>query len=459
MTAAPPKTPVFSQAAEAERCVVASMMVEKAVALRVRMTLESTDFAGEANRIIYDAIGAILDENPSSACDIIMVIERLTKAGKLDAIGGTGYITKAVDFLPSVTHADHYARLVKEASLDRQIAYRLQQMFVENAEKGEVAQESLRELHDLLNTRAGTNAAKIFDFREDLSGIMDELLAPRKSVIMSDFKGLDRYICGFEPEELWTIGARTGGGKTAMMVRLMINMAQQEHECLYLTTEMKVPALLRRILPMATGIPAWKFRKREFTKEDISKVNDAAADILSALPIKMLAKPKLGIQDIRSAILRAKPKVVFLDYLQRCTLPKGDNRVYQIEDFMVELKTIAAELGVLLFLGAQLDRATDRNPGLPPVKADLRGSGAIEHESDGILLLWKPPLEVAKKRLGYQLPAPGNVDMEAIIAKGRECPDGVSSLMEFDGELVRILEKTLAYDRPEDPQVQFSEGN
>lgn len=452
MTAAT-KYRVAPIATDAERCVIAAMMVEKAIALRMRMVLEPEDFGAEAARIVFSTIADTIESNPDTAVDVIMVAEWLHKSGKIDVVGGAGYLTGSVDLLPSVAHVEHYARLVKEASLDRQIDSQLRKLFEDKTDMG------LRELHALMDARAGTASSKIFDFREDLAGVMDELLAPRKSVIMSEFRGLDKYICGFEPEELWTIGARTGGGKTAMLVRLMINMAQQEHECLYLTTEMKVPALLRRILPMATKIPAWKFRKREFTNQDISTINDVAADVLSALPIKMLAKPKLAIADIRSAILRAKPKVVFLDYLQRCTLPKGDNRVYQIEDFMVELKTIAAELGVLIFLGAQLDRASDRNPSMPPVKADLRGSGAIEHESDGILLLWKPPADVVRKRMGYQPPTLGHVDMEALIAKGRECPDGVSALMEFDGELVRILEKTLAYDRPEDPQGQLPEGN
>lgn len=447
-------------APDAELAVIGSAIIDKKAALRMILHLDQKDFYFEPNRIIFKSLADILEDDSAASIDAIVVTEKLRRDENLDRIGGPGYVARAINSIvgTSEVHIDHYCFMVKEASLDRQIDVQLRKIYDDKTA------ENVRELHDLLNAKQGTATSALFDFRKDLPDVMEEILAPRKSTIMSGFKKLDSFICGYEPGEVWTVGARTGGGKTAMMLRLMLNMAQDGHECLYLTTEMQVPALMRRILPGATKIDAWKFRKRQFNEKERREIIDVMGDIISALPITMLAKPRMGLSDIRAAVLRAKPKgdkplVVFFDYLQRAKLPPGDNRVYQIEDFMVEFKTITQELQTLSFLGAQLDRGTDRNPSAPPVKADLRGSGSIEHESDGVMLLWKPPVEVAKKKFGYTPPAIGNIDMECIIAKGRECPDNVSAMLEFNGDLVQILDKTMAYsDVPPDSQTSMEES-
>lgn len=424
----------------AEQAVIGSMLLEAPAVQTSLNYLKPEDFYVEIHREIFGAIADMFANDGRGGIDIVTVGAYLKSAGKLDVVGGQAYLSECLQQVATAAHVEYYADIVKKASISRQIKVQ----FVKTYEKQ--TGENLRILGDLIGVYGTDRRDNILDLQKDIGKAIEELIDKKHKPLPTGFKKLDALISGGERGELWVIGARTSGGKTAMMTRLMCNMALAEIPALYITTEMTSYQMVGRILPMASGVPAWKFRQRALTKEDVKSVMDACADSLQPLPIKIYGRPRVGIDEIRSAIVRAKPSVIFVDYLQRCKLPKGDNRVYQIEEFMVELKTLTQEMNILTFLGAQLDRALDKNPGMAPTLADLRGSGAIEHEADGVMLLWKPPEEILKKRADY-VPSserPGMVHIDAVIAKGRNCAAGVSTPFELNGDLIKMSEKIVA---------------
>jgi len=429
---------VPAQNLEAEQAVLGSMLIEHQAVQKALNHLKPEDFYLDTHREIFAVMRELLARDGKAGIDMVTVGAVLRGVGKLDSVGGMQYLSDCQGIVGTAGHVEHYATIVKKCSLSRQVDAQLIRL------ANDKTSENMRELGDLIGDLYGSATDCILDFRKDLNAAIEALLDKKRKPIMTGFAGLDAVICGVERQELWTVGARTSGGKTAMMTRLMVNFGLADVPCLYITTEMTAEQMVGRILPMASGVPAWKFRRRVVKEEEHKQIFDACADSLSLMPIYIYGRSRVGVDEIRSAIIRTKPAVVFVDYLQRCKYPRGDNRVYQIEDFMVELKTLTQDLNVVTFLGAQLDRALDKTPSAMPTLSDLRGSGAIEHESDGVLLLWKPTDETLRKDVAY-VPPPGNsLLIRAVVAKGRNCAAGAQVDFDLDTELVKFSEHAVA---------------
>lgn len=442
MTQAPPPKPktvplATKAAVDAERAVLGSMLLDKSAARKVLDSLQPPDFYRDDHRAIYEAAAAVFKRD--ATVDHTTVLEELKQRGALPKIGegldvGASYLITCVNAVSTVDHAVHYALLVKDASLDRQID---KQLLVIQAEK---TNEKLKKIRDLVDAKETLHAEPLFDFRRDLAAALDELTSKRPTIINTGFRDLDAILGGLEVGDLTTIGARTSGGKTAIMTKMALSMAQSGVSTLYVTTEMTQTQMVGRILPIAARVPAYKFRKRSFTPADIRKLSDACGDRLSMLPLAVYGKSQPALADLRTAVARFKPRVVFIDYLQRCRFPAGDIRAYQILDFMVELKSLAQEQRMNVFLGCQLDRKLDKAPTGHPSNSDLKDSGGIEAESDQIVLLWRPtPKEI--ERVGGWTPRPGHVPIQAIVSKNRHGSAGVITQFELDGDYVDFVEK------------------
>lgn len=437
---------VSTIALEAEQAVIGSMLMASDAAKRAHLELEASDFYMAKYATIFQTIATMLEEGGDAAIDVITVCQRLRLTGGLENAGGSEELTACVNMVATTAHLPHYCRLVKEFSLRRQFSTQI------SITGQEQTPENVDKLSDLVLRMQGQGVGRILDFQQDLDAVIEEILSKPVEGYATGFFGLDGILVRLEPGDLMTIGARTSGGKTVMMTTMMGNMARAGVSCLYCTMEMSDVQLVKRILPSVSNIEAYRFRSGSMTDIEKEAIRISAREQLNPLPIKIMSRPRTGIKEIRGAVVKSKAQVVFVDYLQRCQMPKAENRVYEIEEFMVQLKTFAQEAGVVVVLGAQLDRQSDKNPTVPPTLADLRGSGAIEHESDQVLLLWRPPDSVADKNRPDRIrPKAGNLAIEARIPKNRHGVAGVSADFELDGSLVTIAECGM---NNKDPQIQ-----
>lgn len=374
---------------EAEKATLGAMLIEKSGTLQALDLLRAEDFYREDHRLIFKAITEVFKRD--EAVDAVTLAEHMRRHNNLDAIAadtpeltGSRYFYSLFDLVSHTAFTSHYATLVKEASLDRQVGEQIKKTYIEKSP------ENLKRLQELMDALHSVRGGRAFDFRTDLHAALEDLEKRRAELIDLGFPSIDKILCGLNAGDLTTIGARTSGGKTAFMVKACLQIAERMNvPCLYITTEMNEQQIVERVLPIASGVQAWKFRKRTFEANDWTRITTACADKLSKMPIKVKGKTTLSIGDIRNLISREKPRVVFVDYLQRCVFPNGDTRAYQVMDFMKELKTLAQEMKVNIFIGCQLNRALDVSQDREPENSDLKDSGGIEAESDQVILLWK----------------------------------------------------------------------
>lgn len=431
---------------EAEMAALGSALIERWAALKVVQLLRVSDFYDERHRLVYEAIERITEQGATFAVDSVLVAEELRRAGELEKVGGGSYLAQLTDKVATAGHVEHYVRYVKEASLERQIAHQIEIV------QADSTPSQVKDLGDLILSLQGNRGVGIFDMRHDLGPMLEEILERPEPGILCGIGVIDELVTGnFHKGELWTIGARPGGGKTALMLRLAAVMAtrlEPAPEVLYITSEMRTKEMVSRLLPMATGIPHSKFRTGRLSPGEITDVLDAGSE-MSLMPLKIAHRSRPSMDDIRGIIFQAKPQVVFIDYLQRCRLGRADNLPHAISEFYADLKSFALDTGCIIFIGCQTDRESDKFPNIPPTMSHLKGSGGIESESDGVMMLWQPPMEVILKRADWVPPSPGMDPIEVIFRKNRNGPRDVKADMELDGQLIKMCER-LGPDRQQE---------
>ena len=102
-----PKLP--PQNLEAEESVLGSLMMDKDAVTKVVDILLPYDFYNPAHGKIYGEILNLFQKH--QPVDILSVTSRLKEADLLKGIGGSSYITKLIDGVPTSSNVGHYANI------------------------------------------------------------------------------------------------------------------------------------------------------------------------------------------------------------------------------------------------------------------------------------------------------------------------------------------------------------
>jgi len=204
--------------------------------------------------------------------------------------------------------------------------------------------------------------------------------------------GLDTMLWGLHRGEVVTIGAETSRGKSALILNICRNLLKSNKKVLYLSTEMSKDEKLDRLLSMITKIPAFKFRKADFTTEEVAIIQKASMAFYENKLFYIYEASNMSIQEIKNLVHKIKPDVVCLDYLGQFKMPLDKDRYdLRIGEFMRLVKNMSIDENVCVLVAAQFNRDVSKREKRIPVMADFKESGSIEQESDICLLLYDDP--------------------------------------------------------------------
>lgn len=197
---------------------------------------------------------------------------------------------------------------------------------------------------------------------------------------------LDMVMAGLHPEELTTIGARPGVGKTILGMQIAMNVARSGKRVLFVSLEMSVTQLCERMIASYSDIENSKLRTGNMNDNDWREVTTAMARL--QYNNFMLDKTSRTVQHIRSKIIKHKPDIVIIDYLQLLhPAQKEHSREREVAVMTRDLKMMTIDFSIPIIILSQLNRDADGNR---PRMSDLRESGAIEQDSDNILFIHEP---------------------------------------------------------------------
>src|SRR5512134_1709979 len=105
---------------EAEQSVLGGLLLDNEAADRIGDALGAADFYSEAHRLIYAHITRLLADGKPA--DVVTVSESLASVQKLDYVGGLAYLGALVQNVPTAANIRHYAQIVRDRSILRQLA-------------------------------------------------------------------------------------------------------------------------------------------------------------------------------------------------------------------------------------------------------------------------------------------------------------------------------------------------
>ena len=428
--------------AEAEMSVLGAVLLDQEIAVEVFAILKEQDFYDEKHRIIY-RICIDLD-SVNSVIDLVTVNTELQKHDLLKKVGGTEHLARLTDDVPVIGNALHYARIVHNMSLLRQLISVSQ----ENINESYSGMEDARIILDRAEGKifkisegfGQGDFVAIKDLVDDGITTFEKLRDARTFVtgIPSGFSELDQMTTGFHSGELIILAARPGAGKTSFALNVAEYLSLHEKTPVGIfSLEMSNEQLAQRLMCSLAGVSRQTIMKGTFGKQCWVDLT-SAADQLSHAPVFIDDTPGIRSMELRARARHLKKRenvgLIIVDYLQLMRSDKGENRQQEIASISGDLKALSKELKTPILALSQLSRRAVAHEG-PPRLSDLRESGAIEQDADLVMFLHDEGVEKGMDSYGFEDLSQREVLLK--IGKQRNGPRGEIRLA-FQGDITRF---------------------
>ncbi|HBF5831686.1 TPA: AAA family ATPase [Clostridioides difficile] len=225
------------------------------------------------------------------------------------------------------------------------------------------------------NDDVNSIAGKVLDFLENKKDIGFKF----------GIKLLDTTIGGLFKGELTTIAAKSGVGKTALALQIMLNSFKQGKKTLFISREMTSEQVFMRNICRVTGVSTRNMKSKEIDENDWKLIVNAIGDLSENNLIYINDKIDT-ISAIRKRIRQVKPDLLIVDYVQLLTSQKSmDKREREVATFSRELKNMTLDFNIPVIQLSQLnDEMKDSRPyGDRP----MRDSKAIYHDSNNVVYI------------------------------------------------------------------------
>jgi len=428
------------QAVAAEKAVLGGILLEPEAATRAIEVVLPEAFYVPAHARIYRAMIALFSRH--EPIDVMTLSEEMRKSGDLDSAGGMAYLTELVDSVPSAANIEHYAKIILDKYILRQLIGAssdiARECYRAETDAGSILDEAEQKIFRVSESRVSQGFAHIKDILKERFEEIQRVHETRESVtgLSTGFIDLDKFTAGFHPGDMVIIAGRPSMGKTSFALNIAQHVGLDEKRPVAIfSLEMSKELLVQRLLCSEAQVDAQKVRRGFTSAKDIERLTNAAG-LLSEAPIFIDDTPAITTLDIRARARRLKVErnisMIVVDYLQLArTSDRVENRQQEISSISRSMKALAKELGVPVVALSQLSRAVEARGGdKRPMLSDLRESGAIEQDADLVLFLYRPEF--------YD---PGDPEKEGkaelIIGKQRNGPTGTVDLM-FEKQYTRF---------------------
>ncbi|MCR5414406.1 MAG: replicative DNA helicase [Kiritimatiellae bacterium] len=470
---------------EAERAVLGSILLDttgrsedRVMDLCLTGAVTPETFYDPKNRAIYAAMVSL--NRLGKPLDALVLIEHLRADGKLEAVGGVGYIESLIDQTPTTAHAEHYIGIIRGKHLRRTMIDRATEVVGKCFDEKEYpdpqtvlgeAEKSFLEI-GVTNDKTMSWDAAIDDSFHRINA-MFTADGNTFEGLSTGLKHLDEKLQGLKNSEMIVIAARPSVGKTSLAMNIAESCALgqmltlsgggyppvksdggKRHPVMIFSLEMPVEALTKRMVAGRAHINMWRLNRNICAKDEKQRLMGnlfTAVSELKGAPIYVDDSAGLDIMDLRARARRAKKQwgieLVVIDYLQLCTCREAARQASrQIEVSMIsqQIKAMAKELKIPVIVLSQLSRANEQRGDRfeKPKLSDLRDSGAIEQDADVVFLLRRPSRNAAD-------PESSDEHLAIIdVAKNRNGEIG-EVRANFVREYVRFEDRPLEVKEPE----------
>ena len=420
---------------EAESSVLGGLLLDNGAWDRVGDLLVDNDFYRHEHRLIYAAMGVLINANKPA--DVITVYERLQNLGNADEVGGLAYLNSLAQYVPSAGNIRRYAEIVRERSILRKLV----------AASDEIATNAFNPQGKAVDKILDEAEQKIFNIGEEgtrmkqgfqsMDALVVELLDRVTEMadnpnditgVRTGFYEFDKMTSGLQPGDMIVLAARPSMGKTSLAINIAEHVALNEGlPVAVFSMEMGASQLAVRIVGSIGRIDQGHLRTGKLTDEEWPRLTEAI-EKLRNVSLHIDETPGLTTSELRANARRlarqyGKLGLIVVDYLQLMSVSTSmndENRATAVGEISRGLKMLAKELKCPVIALSQLSRGVESRTDKRPMMSDLRESGAIEQDADLIMFIYRDDYYNKESK------EPGVA--EVIISKHRNGPTGTVKL-------------------------------
>lgn len=384
-----------------------------AVMKAIRGIVTPDCFQLEAYRAIFTAALSLLEDGtPIDPVSIAATAKRqgMELPNKL--------LLELMEIVPTAANCVDYAHRVAEDARKRRIkalAERIQ------ADEVSTSDELLTALQREAQAIQGSNYQRgLLSPMDTLRRFMDYVVKAgekRDNFISTGFPRLDGILGGgFIRGGLYILGARPAVGKSTFALNLADGIAGN---LLFVSLEMSPEQILAKRVSRLTGYTASKLLSGQLPDKAWEAVAIATTSIDKS-GVYINSRYDLTVQEIH-LLAQSVPELrcIILDYLGLIQPATRSGSTYeQVSAISRELKRMAVSLNVPVVCLCQLSRKIEERKDKKPMLSDLRDSGAIEQDADGVLFLYREDYYTGGSSDGFPSP------VELTVAKNRHGKTG-----------------------------------
>lgn len=378
------------RALEAEQTVLGSILIDPRCLDTVARILRPQDMAIEIDRALYQA--ALSMERSGAVIDPVTIKDWVLKTG--GQVSGE-YLLQLMDTTPTAANAEEYARIVR-IEAQRRGALELSEHIKAEVEAHADPQQLLMEI-----------ARRVGQIQEE--GMGKDLLSPDEAMmalyrhrerigdgsafVRTGYRDLDKRLGGgLLNSGMYILAARPGMGKTTLAINIADRVAREGKDVLFVSLEMEPEQLDAKRIARETGIPADRILMGVLTEDEERSFADAA-DVIRALPVHINRRDTATVDQIETMARQVRGlSLIVIDYIGKI-LPDTRGRMPGRVEYMTEIsgaiKDLARRFRVPVLVLCQLNRAPAGRQDPRPILTDLRDTGALEQDADGVIFLYR----------------------------------------------------------------------
>ena len=308
---------------DAEQAALGALLIDWNALSDVVTSLHSDRFYSFQNQVIYEAMISLFKQNVHG--DTLVLINELSKTGKLEQAGGTAYIAGLTDTVPTAANINYYVDIILDCATRRDLIKMSAELKASSFDKSNNSKILLEEAEKKIFTLSDRNeTTQVHGMTEIVSRtieIIEKNYQKKNELtgIPSGIARLDTMTSGFQKSEMIIIGARPSIGKTAFALSMMETIAIDKRiPCGFFSLEMSYQSIGQRLLSQVSRVPSGKIRSGMLSTADFQKLQDAAGKCYNA-PLYIVDTPNMQLLDLRSMARRMKVnqgvQIIFIDYI------------------------------------------------------------------------------------------------------------------------------------------------
>jgi replicative DNA helicase len=384
---------------DSEEAVIGSLLIDDELIFEIRSILKPEDFWADKNRWIYESCIGI--SNRGEVVNQITVAQELHNKGHLQEIGGAAFLSTIISQTPSSVMAESYARVVKNTSIARQTMklgksiYDIGKNETDTRVMVAKIEEGFLELQKEISVPKLLTSKHLAELGNERYNTLNQ--GEGKS-IKTGFKDFDYQTGGLFGGEYWLVAARAGLGKTELMLDIARNVGKRGNKVLVCSIEQSWAEILDRMMGSYTEKSPRLIRFGKYSQDLFDSIIYHLADVAesnlyfydsggSNIPENITVSKIFSIANHMK--LSYGLDMIVVDYIGLIDDEYGKSQNDRITYISRKLKLMARNLDVPLVCACQLNRRVEHSEDRRPTLSDLRDSGSLEQDADGVIFLYR----------------------------------------------------------------------